>query len=214
MKISEHKNTLILTSLITLFPIIIGLIMWPRLPEQIATHFNANGVPDGYSPKLFAVVGLPIFLFIAHWIVIAATFADPKKSNISQKIFTLILWIIPVTSLVLCSSTYLYALGTEINFKILCMILAGIVFILIGNYLPKCPQNYTIGIKLPWTLEDEDNWNKTHRLGGYLLTFLGLAIILGGFLDYTWIIIPAMIVGCIVPVIYSYTLYISKKNQE
>lgn len=214
MKLSEHKKSLIFTSLITLFPIVIGLILWPQLPAEIATHFNSNGIPDDYSPKFFAVFGLPLLLFFAQWIGIAAIFADPKKNNIHPKIFGLILWLIPILSLILCSSTYFYALGVAIDFKILCMLFVGIVFILVGNYLPKCPQNYTIGIKLPWTLEDEENWNKTHRLSGYLWTLMGLAIILSSLFNYTWMILIAIIIGCIVPTIYSYILYISKKNKE
>ena len=214
MKLSEHKRTLIISSIITLFPIIIGLILWPQLPEEIATHFNASGVPDDYSPKIFAVVGLPLLLLFAHWLAVAAVIADPKKNNISPKVFGVIMWIIPILSLVMCSVTYLYGLGMDIKIEIICVLLLGVSFILFGNYLPKCQQNYSIGIKLPWTLEDEENWNKTHRLGGYLWTLLGLSIILGGFLNCSWIILPAIISGCIIPTIYSYTLYISKKNKE
>ena len=214
MKLSEHKKTLIISSVITLFPIIIGLILWPQLPEEIATHFNASGVPDDYSPKIFAVVGLPLLLLFSHWLAVAAVIADPKKNNISPKIFGVIIWIIPVLSLVMCSVTYLYGLGMDIKIEIICVLLLGVSFILFGNYLPKCQQNYSIGIKLPWTLEDEENWNKTHRLGGYLWTLLGLSIILGGFLNCSWIILPAIISGCIIPTIYSYTLYISKKNKK
>ena len=214
MKLSEHKKTLIISSVITLFPIIIGLILWPQLPEEIATHFNSNGVPDDYSPKIFAVVGLPLLLLFAHWLAVAAVIADPKKNNISPKVFGVIIWIIPILSLVMCSVTYLYGLGMDIKIEIICVLLLGVSFILFGNYLPKCQQNYSIGIKLPWTLEDEENWNKTHRLGGYLWTLLGLSIILGGFLNCSWVILPAIISGCIIPTIYSYTRYISKKNKK
>ena len=214
MKLSERKKTLIISSVITLFPIIIGPILWPQLPEEIATHFNSNGVPDDYSPKIFAVVGLPLLLLFAHWLAVAAVIADPKKNNISPKVFGVIIWIIPILSLVMCSVTYLYGLGMDIKIEIICVLLLGVSFILFGNYLPKCQQNYSIGIKLPWTLEDEENWNKTHRLGGYLWTLLGLSIILGGFLNCSWIILPAIISGCIIPTIYSYTLYISKKNKK
>jgi uncharacterized membrane protein len=166
--IKKYKKTLILTAILTLLPMVIGFILWDKLPDQIATHFGSNGEPDGWSSKAVAVVGLPALLTAIHLACFFITFADPKKQRIDPKLFKLILWLCPVISWFGCGSTYAYALNMELNTTNIAMVLLGVLFIVIGNYLPKARQNYTVGIKLPWTLDDEENWNRTHRLAGKL----------------------------------------------
>lgn len=212
MKLSEHKTTLIFTSIVTLFPILIGLLLWNQLPEQLATHFNSKGQPDDYSSKFFAVVGLPILMLVIQWLLIASVHVDPRRKNISPKIFSVVTWLVPIASLILCSSTYFYGLGMDISFENLGLMISGLVFIVAGNFLPKCPRNYTIGFRLSWTLEDEENWNKTHRMGGYLWILLGLAQIAGCFLGLYWILHVVLATGVLVPIIYSYSIYAKKKN--
>ena len=87
------------------------------------------------------------------------------------------------------------------------------MFLVIGNYLPKVKQNWYLGIKLPWTYADEENWNKTHRLAGKLWFVGGLLFILNFFLQIRGIELWLMIVLVLIPVIYSY-LYSRKKNKE
>ena len=93
------------------------------------------------------------------------------------------------------------------------MILVGILFIVIGNYLPKCRQNYTVGIKLPWTLHDEENWNRTHRLAGKIWMVGGLLFLLLAVSGYeNTVIMPIiMLVIVFVPVVYSYLYYVKHK---
>ena len=90
----------------------------------------------------------------------------------------LIFWLVPVISLLANCSTYLIALGVDFSIEIFISALIGVFFIVLGNYMPKLQQNYTIGIKLPWTLNSEENWNRTHRLGGKLYIVMGIAMIL------------------------------------
>jgi uncharacterized membrane protein len=212
-KLKENKKTLIITSILVLLPIVIGLVLWDKLPDKIATHFDGNGVADGWSNKGFAVFGMPLFILAVHLICSIATSADPKNQRINDKIFKLILWICPVVSWFGNLSIYAYALEFKYNTATLAMILVGIIFIVIGNYLPKCRQNYTVGIKLPWTLHDEENWNRTHRFAGKLWMFGGiffsiLAITGAG---STWLLPAIMIVIAIVPMIYSFLYYLKHK---
>src|SRR5699024_6732711 len=94
----------------------------------------------------------------------------------------LVFWIIPVVSLIVNGMVFLTALQIEVNVSIAVSALVGIIFIIIGNYLPKLQQNYTAGIKLPWTLNSTENWNRTHRLGGKTFIISGILLILCGFL--------------------------------
>ena len=86
-------------------------------------------------------------------------------------------------------------------------ILLGVVFIAIGNYLPKCKQNYTIGIKISWTLASEENWNKTHRLAGWVWVGGGIVMMLSGFFGILWLTFLPVAIMVLVPLVYSYILH-------
>ena len=87
----------------------------------------------------------------------------------------------------------------------------GILFIILGNYLPKCHQNYTVGFRLPWTLDDENNWNKTNRLAGYIMVFGGFLIVITSLFDMAhWAVMIFIIAIVIIPSVYSYLLYRKK----
>ncbi len=212
--IKKHLKAIIITSVLTLMPMIIGLILWDKLPEQLPTHFGINGEADGWNSKPFAVFGLPVFMLAMHLICVLATKADPKHNNISDKVFTLILYITPTVSLLMCTLLYPVAMGKKVPVSIIVMLFVGLVFVLIGNYLPKCKQSYTIGIKLPWTLEDSENWNKTHSLSGKLWVICGLIIMATAFLENPFIFLPVVLIMIIVPTAYSFLLYKKKKGKS
>ena len=205
--IKKNLKTLIITSLIILLPILAGVILWNRLPEQIPTHWNAAGEVDGWSSKPFAVFGLPGILLAAQWLCVLVTGADPKKANHPEKVLKLVLWIIPLLSVVLGVITYATAMGKAVRIEIILPVIIGLLFTVIGNYMPKCKQNYTIGIKIPWTLNSEENWNRTHRFAGRLWVVCGLLIMLTGFLGGFWVFLPIVILMVLAPFIYSYVLH-------
>ncbi len=205
--LKENKWKLLFTSLVILLPIIAGLVLWNRLPDRIPTHFGSDGTADDWSPKPFAVFGLPAILLVIHWVCVLATSADPKKQNVSKKVFGIVLWICPVISLIMESVCYAYALGWQINVAVLTFFLCGVLFIIIGNYLPKCKQSYTMGIKLPWTLHDEDNWNATHRLGGKVWVIGGLVLLATAVIGSFRIFFPLVLLMVLIPTVYSYVYY-------
>lgn len=209
--LKNQKTKLIITSAIILLPILVGLLLWNQLPDQIVTHWDANGVPNGWSSKLFAVVGLPIFLLAVHWICIVATKADPKALNHSEKIMVLVYWICPAVSLFCMVSIYSEALGFTISVDRIGSIFTGLLFIIIGNYLPKCKHNYTVGIKIPWTLNSEENWNRTHRFAGPLWVIAGVLFIVLSFIGQMFVGIFVIMAAAFVPMIYSYLYF--KKNE-
>lgn len=200
-----NKRTLVLTSIVILLPMLFGLALWNKLPEEVPTHFDSSGTPNGYSGRLFAVVGLPLFILACHLFSAVVTRADPKKQNISEKLMNIVLWICPVVSLFASAMVYSYALGYAINVSRAGTFLTGILFVVIGNYLPKCRQSYTVGIKLPWTLDDEDNWYHTHRFAGYVWIVLGLAILVIGLLgSFPSILLAAPLIAAVLPTVYSF----------
>lgn len=205
--IKKNWKTLLITSLILLVPMLAGILLWNQLPAQIPSHWNAAGEIDRWSSKAFAVFCIPLILLAAQWLCVIGTGADPKKANHSGKILQLVLWIIPILSIVLHVLTYMAALGNEVRIEVVMPVFIGLVLTIIGNYLPKCKQNYTIGIKIPWTLHSEENWNKTHRFAGWLWTFCGLVIMLTGFFGGFWIFFAIVLVMVLAPFLYSYHLH-------
>ena len=208
------RKTMIITTVITLLPLVIGVILWNRLPDEMATHFGFDNQANGFSSKPFTVFGIPAFMCMLQWIVALVTRADPRYRNISSKLMKMCLWIIPITSLIVAVVIYPYNMGLEFDISFFMELFMGCLFLILGNYLPKMRQNYTMGIKLPWTLADEDNWNRTHRLGGYVWTIGGLLIIIVTLigLEQLSIMTGIIIAMVVIPSIYSFWLYI-KKNE-
>ncbi len=205
--IKKNLKVLIITSVIILLPILAGLILWNRLPEQIPFHWNARGEVDDWVSKPIAVFGMPVIMLALQWLCVLVSRTDPKKQNHPEKVLHLIFWLIPTLTVVLSAIIYATALGGNVRVEMIAPVFLGVVFIAIGNYMPKCKQNYTIGIKIPWTLASEENWNKTHRFSGYVWVAGGFAMMLSGFLGGIWIFLAIALAMVFVPLIYSFALH-------
>ena len=206
-----EKRTVLLTSIITLIPIVIGLLLWDKLPDVIPTHFGMDGTPNGWSSKTFTVFGLPVLMLFFHLLCVGITSVDPKYDNMNQKLFAIVVWICPVTSLLVVVASYGSALGWEMNISKYVMFGCGVLFMIIGNYLPKCKQNYTMGIKLPWTLDDEENWNCTHRFAEFLWVVGGVFVSINAFLEWQWLFLVIVFAMVLIPTIYSILYFIKHK---
>ena len=209
----ELKNKLILTTIICLLPILIGVVLWDQLPDVMATHFDMNGEPNGWSSKAFTVFGLPVFIAVINVLCTVVTENDPRRHKYPEKMMKLVYWICPVVSWICMAATYGYEFGLSQQ-KMLGFIylFVGVIFIVLGNYMPKVKQNYYLGIKLPWTYKSEENWNKTHRMAGKLWVVGGILFIVNFFVKIKWMELVIMFAMILIPTLYSY-LY-SKKEQK
>lgn len=207
-------KTMLITSLLCLVPVFFYLAVWNQLPDTVPVHFNAQGEPDGYSSKIFAAFGLPGILLAVNLLVNFSVEADPKSRNTGKEIKAVGKWMVPVLSIVVNLSVLLYALGLEFNMSMIAYGIVGLVLLLVGNYLPKSKRNYTVGIKLPWTLNSDENWNKTHRLAGYLFMLGGILMIINMFWNVPWMIFIILILCTLIPAVYSYLLYRKNRDHE
>ena len=208
MKIKINKKLVLFTSILILLPSLVGCVFWNQLPEEIPTHFNLLGQADGYNHKMSAIFGLPTLMLLMHWLLLFLMIKDPKSSNISSKIQLLIYWIIPFVSCLSMISIFGESLGYSMMSGLLAQIFMGLVMIVIGNYLPKTHRNYIIGIRLPWTLENDENWRKTHRLAGKIWVLGGLLLFLNSFVQLYvyWVFFLTLFFVVIIPSVYSYQL--------
>ena len=181
MKTKNDAAVMILSSIVCLLPLILSVAVYNDLPEQIAIQWSNTGAPANTVPKAAAAFGLP-FLFAAVNIISKIRLMnDPKREGASSAMRAVYMWLIPSISLVAIPIALFMAIGVNIPITIIGPVIVGVIIILFGNYLPKSKQNYVIGIKLPWTLHDADNWNKTNRMAGYLWILGGIALITGSF---------------------------------
>ena len=212
----KNKFTIIITSVIVLIPMLVGVAFWDALPEQVAIHWGASGEPDGWCSKAFAVYALPLIMVALHWACLFATRFDKKNRNQNPKMMNITYWLVPAVSWVASGMTYADALGEDIDVIRLLPIIMGALFLLIGNYLPKCTPNRTVGIRIKWTLADEEIWNATHRFGGKVW-FIGAIVILASSLlpakISVCVMIAATLAMALAPIIYSYCFYKKKKGK-
>jgi len=206
----EHKKKLIASSLAILAPIALGMLLWDQLPDTMATHWGADGNVDGWASKAFGVFGMPPLLLLMHWFCLWVTTKDPGQKKQGKKAISMIFWIMPMVSLVSSAVLYGTALGAEMNIGSVVFGLMGVMFMGIGNYLPKIKQNYTLGIKVVWALHNEENWNATHRFGGKVWVAGGFLIFLLAFFPEKYFVaavFPMILILAAVPMVYSWLYY-------
>lgn len=200
----------IITSILALLPMVLGILMMDKLPELIPTHWNLKGEIDGYTKKEYFIFGFPLFMSAMNLYLHFMLNSDPKNKNRNFILIKFSKIILPTMSVFMISTSILVSLGYNINIQKILMIFIGLLLLIMGNYFPKSKQSYTVGIKLPWTLNSEENWKKTHRLAGFLYAISGVISILAAlFTNSSITVLPliAIIVSSIITTIYSYILY-------
>ena len=188
----NNKWKILISSILTLSPMLFGLAVYDILPEQMATHWGIGGEANGWSSPLFVVLFIPLLLFVINLLCLALTpVIDKKNLTQNKKAMNIVFWIMPVLSIYVNGMIYATAFGLELNLMAILCILLGVLFIAIGNYMPKVSQNRSLGIKIKWTLANEENWNSTHRFSGKIYFAVGCAILLCAFLPESFL--PALL---------------------
>ena len=207
------KMKKILRVLLMIAPVLMVLAVYGKLPDVVPVHWGINGEVDRYGSKmeLFIVAGMNIFLGI---FMPAVAKIDPKKKNYErfQETYE---WIIIWTLLFMAVVTGVILVETlqpgTLNIgKVICT-MVGILFIVLGNMMPKIKRNFFTGVKTPWALSSDTVWNKTQRLGGKSLFLGGVLILISVFLgNGKWMvftIIGVAVLVSILPAVMSYIWY-------
>lgn len=203
------KNNRLLLSLIFIFlPFIYLAAIYGGLPDEVPTHFDRFGQPDGWSPKwvlwLLPGIGIPLMLAVNKAIMrgLPAERVTDKHRNIS-------LLILGFTSAILCYIIYGAEAGSYNGIGGVAILL-GLFFAALGNYMPVLPRNNMAGIRVPPTLKSERKWRRTHRFAGPLFLIGGLALVIGGIFlrgtALTFLLIGTSVVINLIPAIYAYRL--------
>ena len=203
----------ILKYLLMAAPFLMILAVYNKLPAEVPMHWNIHGEIDRYGSRneLFLIAGINVFLGV---FMSAVAKIDPKQKNYTKFRETydwMVIWTLGfMTVLMGVVLTETMQPGT-INISKVACIMVGILFIVLGNMMPKVKQNFFTGVKTPWALSSETVWNKTQRLGGKSMVLGGVLILLSGFLSNgkaaVFLIILTAILISILPMVMSYIWY-------
>ena len=206
-KIKFKKESVISVIISILLFALVNLLFYKKMPETLPTHWGFNNKIDGYSNKFTTLITTPLLLILLNIFSCFMLDNDPKNKDKNNFVITIGKATIPLVMLITFVISVFYGLGKKINVMVIISIFVGFLLILIGNYLPKTKRNYTVGIKLPWTLNSDENWNKTHRLAGYFFILGGIFFLLTPFIGNEYLIFLTFMIIGIIPAIYSFYLY-------
>ena len=195
------KKTRVHCYAFTLLPALIGLVLWSTNPQTVFP---------------LAVLFTPVFLALTLALCLYLTEKMEKDREKNKKVNSIVIWIIPVLSNV----TFWISYATMVRhmdlpiMRIMAWLLAA-MYLVLGNYMPKCRPNNTVGIRVKWTFSSEENWNATHRLAGPCYMVCGFLMIPVSFLPEKAaipLLLILLLLGSIIPLVYSYIFY--KKQQR
>ena len=218
----KNKKLLFLMGLLCLVNLAGHLYLYPSLPDTVPIHWGFDGQPDGWGGKssILFTASLPFTMLLLFAVLPRM---DPKGKNFQrfQPVYRIFLILLTVF---ICGVSWLSELtvynvlpsgGSLVNTLVMGGL--GLVFLVLGNYMPRIKQNYTFGCRTPWALNDEHNWNRTQRMGGIVFVVMGavlllvsvFATLLGETLTLA-LLLGALLGGCVWIYVYSYLVFIGK----
>ena len=188
-----------------------GFVMWawPQLPARMVTHWNVDFQPDGWSSKAVAAGLFPGLLLVVWLGLPLLRRVDPKRENYAhwEPTFWLVLNILVLMLSGIEAAAIAYNLGWPIEMRQVMLGLVGMMFVGLGNYLPRVKPNWWVGIRTPWSLSSDVVWRETHRVGGWAMALGGLVMIGAAFAPARIgprLGLGAVLVAVLVPTVYSY----------
>ena len=205
----QQKWKYVLSSMMIALPVLIFWILVNTRTEEMKV---TGGLTTG---NMMVIVGIQTVLLLAvHLLCLYVTMKDRGNQNQSKKAIGMVFWIVPIISFFatgICMKA-VFDLPYDLTFFV--FVLLGLLFMLIGNYLPKCRRNFTLGIKVKWALCNDENWNMTHRFGGKVWVLAGLALLILAFIPeqvFFVTFLPVLLVMIFAPILYSYLYYRKQK---
>ena len=186
----------IVTAIVCLLPVLIGISLWGKLPDTMAIHFNMYGEPDGFASKAFVVFALPLLMVILQAVCCVINDINAYKHGDRVKFVTVTKWIIPLLTVALQIITFGYGLGLNFDVRKSVAVIVAIIFLVIGNYIPKFDyiKNYDIS---------SEKARRINRFIGYETVIMSLLFFISIFLPPVatvvciWLLIPYAVIGAV-----------------
>jgi len=197
--------------------VVAGFYFYANFPDKIASHWNFQGQADGYTGRAFGAFFFPGLIAAIYLMFLFIPYFDPKRDRYQEfsSAYHSIKTVLVAFMALIYLATGLFNLGYNINIGIVTAAAVGVLFIIMGQYLSQLKHNWFIGIRTPWTLSSETVWDKTHKVGGWLFTIMGVVMIIIPFLPET-IGLIVFIAGLAAVVLgsfgYSYWLFLQERR--
>jgi uncharacterized membrane protein len=204
----------ILSLVLVLATFVVAVLIYPSLPDKMASHWGFNNEVNGYMGRFWGTFITPVVMFGCWLLFIIIPRIDPKKQNIQKflKYFDIFILVFMLFFVYVYDLTIFWNLGYQFTFIQLLAPAFALLFYFIGMMIEHAESNWTIGIRTPWTLSSEDVWYKTHKLGGKLFRGVAVLSLLGMIApQYAFYFVLFPIIAVIIYlVVYSYLEYRKK----
>jgi len=188
---------------------IASALAWPELPDRVPLHWNVRGEVDGWGGRLEGTLLLPAVMVVLYGVFRLVPKIDPRGANFARMADTweLVIALVLALMLVIHLGALAAGLGHQVPMGRIMPVAVGLVFIGLGNVLPRAKPNWVFGIRTPWTLSNDRVWARTHRLGGYTMVAGGVLMLGAAAAPARWTF-PLLAVGigiaALIPTVYSY----------
>lgn len=199
--------------LILVVTLIAAIMVYPRMPEQVPIHWNAQGEVDNYGSRLFGTFLLPLLNILMYILFIILPKLDPKRANYSKfdSSYLTIRYSMHLFFALMFGVTAAVSLGYPVQIDKWIPAGVAVLFIVLGNIMGRVRHNYFVGFRYPWTLANEEVWRRTHQFGAKLMVIGGFAALLGviftrGSVSFI-VLMAGLLIPTIITTIYSYVIY-------
>lgn len=206
-----QRKSRIFSIAVCLLPLLLGVAMYGRLPENLPSHWNFHGEIDGFLPKAWLLFGIPCIMAAAQALVLFCMEKEPRRQAYPKGLRWVLEWLCPCLSLLLVCLSVAAATGIHIDVFAAVQLYCGVLFLVIGVFMPRLKQNTTVGFKIPSTLASEENWEKTHKTAGPVWVLGGILLMMNALSKSVWIMLAVITAMICVPLIVS--LAIQKKEK-
>ena len=203
-----HRTWLPLTFLIASFAVV--LLLYHRMPDRVPTHWNIRGEVDGWMPKPWGPLALPLVHTGVLALLAVLPLVSPKDTSMEPFARVYAILVAATSGFLFAVNCVVSLVGAGVQLDVIqCVSLAsGVLLVVIGNFMGKLTKNYFVGIRTPWTLANQEVWHRTHRLGARLFVVGGLITILAAFLGAGLpVLLASVLATTIVTVTYSYVVH-------
>lgn len=194
-----------------------GLAVWPRMPARVPTHFGIDGIPNSWGPPWINAVLIPVVAIGLYVLMLVLPLADPRRASYARFPGTLRVFRFALTGLLVAIHVVLVraSFGAMLQVSTSIQLAVALLFIVLGNSMGRLRFNYFFGVRTPWTLNDEENWNATHRVAARLWVICGIALLPAAFLPGAAGVTASVVIAgtaALVPVIYSFLYYLRARR--
>lgn len=205
------KLSIIVIVILILVGVIVSALAYPHLPEQVASHWNANDQVNGHISRFWGAALMPLITIAMALLFLVIPSIDPLKENIAKFRDTFNTFIVLIVAFMLYMHILTLAYNLGYTFRISQAMIPGLglIFFFAGIMMGKAKRNYFIGIRTPWTLANETVWDETHKLGSKLFIGAGILSLFGLLLGEAgfWLMMILILGAGLIPVVYSYILF-------